>query len=193
MEDTLLINQIDQAKALFKPIRIDILKLLTEPRTCPELGEVFSASPQKIYYHIKALEKAGLVVKVREERVRGIMQGYYQAAANSYWLSPGMVAELGGTKQTQDQMSLSYLLALAGDIQKDVAALIQSKDQTPTLGVSAQIELADQDQRAAFMTELQETLQALAQKYGRKDIDDEIQAGQVFQLALAAYPQPPAE
>jgi DNA-binding transcriptional ArsR family regulator len=46
---------------LLKPIRLEILKRLDEPRTCPELADYFDETPQKVYYHVKALEHAGLV------------------------------------------------------------------------------------------------------------------------------------
>ena len=61
MKNSIYIESIEQAKLLLKPERVALLKALAEPRTCPDLGEQFGQSPQKIYYHIKALEKAGLV------------------------------------------------------------------------------------------------------------------------------------
>ena len=87
MQNVLYIEDVNQAMALLKPIRLEILKRLGEASTCPELAEYFDESPQKIYYHVKALESAGLVQKVEERRVRGIVEGHYQATANAYWLA----------------------------------------------------------------------------------------------------------
>ena len=88
MQDVLYIEDVNQAMTLLKPIRLEILKRLDEPRTCPELAEYFDETPQKIYYHVKALESAGLVEKVEERRVRGVVEGHYQASAHAYWLAP---------------------------------------------------------------------------------------------------------
>src|SRR5258706_587200 len=88
MLPVLYIESVDQATALLKPRRIELLKRLDQPRTCPQLAAEFGESAQNIYYHIKALEQAGLVEKVGERRVRGTVEGPYQARALAYWLSP---------------------------------------------------------------------------------------------------------
>jgi len=192
MEDLLYIQEVEQAKALLKPVRMEILTHLAEPGTCTQLAEIFGESPQKIYYHVKILEKAGLVEKVEERRVRGTVEGIYQAKARSYWLSPEMVAKTGGPRKAREQMSLGYLLSLAEELQADIAALAsQSDDETPALGLSTQIELAEDDQRAAFMQDVQSMFQALAVKYGRtEDTSASEDEGQIYRLKLACYPPP---
>ena len=77
-----------------KPRRVEILRLLSEPRTCTELGANLGDSPQKVYYHVKRLQKAGLVDLVQERRVRGITEGIYRATAHTYWLSPEIVGRM---------------------------------------------------------------------------------------------------
>src|SRR5215218_8426464 len=112
MQDVLYIEDVDKAMALLKPIRLEILKRLDEPRTCPELADYFDETPQKVYYHVKALENARLVDKVAERRVRGVVEGHYQASARAYWLAPQLVSQIGGARGAQDQMSLRVLLDL---------------------------------------------------------------------------------
>jgi DNA-binding transcriptional ArsR family regulator len=187
METSFSINNLDQASALFKPIRLEILGQLAQPRTCSELAEVFGTSPQKVYYHIKVLQEAGLVNKVKEERVRGIMEGYYQAAARSYWLSPEMVGKLGGAQQARQNISLGNLLGLAEQLHSEVASLAPTEDEVPTVGLSAQIELRRGEDRQAFLEELQQAVQNLAEKYGNAQ---EGTGGETFRLMLACYPRP---
>lgn len=186
-----LIKNIHQASALLKPYRLEIMKMLDEPRTCSQLAEVFSDSPQKIYYHIKILEKAGLVKKVDQRQVRGIIESFYQAAATSYWLSPEVVGELGGSQQAKSKLSLHYLLDMAEQVHNEVGQLAQrNEEEPPTLGVSAQIELRSGNEREAFMAELQAAVQSLAEKYGRIQSDQPGSIPETFQLMLACYPQP---
>ena len=52
MQDVFYIEDVDQAMTVLKPIRLELLKQLDEPRTCPELGDYFDMSAQKIYYHV---------------------------------------------------------------------------------------------------------------------------------------------
>lgn len=201
MQNLLYIQDIDQAAALFQPLRVQLLKQMVEPRSCNDMAEVVGESPQKVYYHVKILERAGLVEKTSEQRVRGIMQGFYQAKARAYWLSPHIVGRLGGRRRTQDQMSLGFLLSLAEELQTDVAALAQhpvghlrqEREEVPSLGLSAQITLRDGNERAAFMQEVQSLFQALARKYGRQSPDPAVEADDhTFQLMLACYPKPAA-
>lgn len=123
MQDVRYIEEIEQALALLKPQRLEILKRLAEPRTCPELAAIFDDSPQKIYYHVKALEAAGLADKIAERRVRGTVEGIYQARARSYWLAPSLVGQIGSPAQARDQASLRVLLALAEAVTDDVGKL----------------------------------------------------------------------
>jgi DNA-binding transcriptional ArsR family regulator len=192
MQDICYIETVDQAKALLKPERIELLQRLDEPRTCPELAEAFGGSPQKIYYHVKALEKAGLVEKVGEKRVRGAVEGFYQARARSYWLAPALAKSVGGRRLSRDQASLRFLLSLVEQVAEDVGRLGQASEAgqaVPSLALSAQVHLPDGERRAAFLIEVQAAFQDLASKYGLPAGDGgESGPGETFRLALACYP-----
>ena len=192
MQDVFYIEDVDQAMTVLKPIRLELLKQLDEPRTCPELGDYFDMSAQKIYYHVKALEKAGLVEKVEENRVRGVVEGYYQAKARSYWLAPQLVGKVGGTKMTQDQVSLRVLLDLAEEVHDDIGKLghkSESGKHVPSMSLSAHIHLPDTSRRQAFLEELQDIFQSLARKYGIPEDEVAITDGQGFRLILMCYPK----
>ena len=195
MQDVLYIESVEQAATLLHPFRIDLLQQMVEPRTCPELGAAFDMSAQKIYYHIKALEKADLVEKVSENRVRGVVEGVYQAKARSYWLAPKLVGLIGGEQATKDQTSLRFLLMLAEEMHEDIGHLGQKSEigvDIPSLGLSAHIYLPDGSRRAAFLEDVQTVFQALARKYGipADEMGEEL-AGKAFRLILASYPKEP--
>jgi DNA-binding transcriptional ArsR family regulator len=189
MQDVYYIEDVDQAMVLLKPIRLEILRRLGEPHTCDELAEVFDDSAQKIYYHVKALQEAGLVDKVSEKRVRGTVEGHYQAKARSYWLAPTLVGKVGSPQQARDQASLRVLLQLAEDVIEDTARLgsaSESGQTVPSLSLSAQIHLTDANRRAQFLQELQSIFQTLALKYG---VAEEADESANFRLVLMCYPK----
>ena len=97
-QDVLLVDSVDQAAILLKPLRVAMLRQMDEPCTCPELAARFDETPQKIYYHVKTLERAGLVERTGERSVNGIAEGFYRARAQSFWLSPRLVRSLGGRR-----------------------------------------------------------------------------------------------
>lgn len=174
-----------EASLLLKPLRLEILRSLATPRTCAELAQALGESPQNIYYHVKRLESAGLVDKVAEQRVRGVMQGIYQATANSYWLSPRLAGRLGGGKPARDQMSLANLLFLAEEVHSDVGSLLEERPNSPSLGVSGQVQLSGPEERSAFLEELQQALQTIAGKYGVGSTE----SGETYRLVVACYPR----
>jgi DNA-binding transcriptional ArsR family regulator len=180
MRDVLYLEQIEQAEALLKPQRIEVLRQLAEPRSCTEVAGELDQTPQRVYYHVKRLLEAGLVRQVAERRVRGIHEGIYQATARSYWLSPALVGRIG-LRQAHDQLSLGYLVELMEDVQADIAALDLTRPDLPSVGISGEIRIRP-EQRAAFLDELQRTLQDLFTRYGGSD-------GDAFRLAVACYPK----
>lgn len=192
MRDVMLIESTEQAGALLSPLRMQLLKLAGEPRTCTEFAESLGESPQKIYYHVKVLERAGAIEKVEERRVRAIPEGLYRATARSYWLSPSLVGRIGGARQSRDQMSLGFLLSLAEELQAEVGRLAQEGGDIPSLGFSAQVRLAKPADRDAFLHDVQEAIQSIATKYGAispppRQADA---TPDTFQLILACYPRP---
>ena len=61
MRDVVYLDQIEQAEALLKPRRIEVLRQLAEPRLCTEMAVQLDQAPQRVYYHVKRLQEAGLV------------------------------------------------------------------------------------------------------------------------------------
>jgi len=194
MQDVCYIEDLDRAMTLLKPQRLEILRRMDTHRTCPELADYFGESAQKVYYHVKALETARLVEKVEEKRVRGAVEGYYQASARSYWLAPTLVGQIGTSTQARDQMSLRVLLGLAEEVIEDTGKLGSASalgTDVPSLSLSAHIHLPDARRRAEFLTEVQAAFQQLAIKYGLPENKDPVITDeQGFRLVLLCYPKP---
>ncbi len=64
MRDVVYLDQIEQAEALLKPQRIEVLRQLAEPRSCTEVAVELDQTPQRVYYHVKRLVDASLVSQV---------------------------------------------------------------------------------------------------------------------------------
>ncbi|MGI5212904.1 helix-turn-helix domain-containing protein [Plantactinospora sp. CA-290183] len=180
MREVMYLEQIEQAEALLKPQRIEVLRQLAEPRTCTEVATRLDQTPQRVYYHVKRLVEAGLVEQVSERKVRGIHEGIYQASASSYWLSPRLVGRIG-LRRTQDELSLGYLLDLMEEVQADIGALDRTAPELPSLGVSGEIRVPA-EHRQQFLDDLRTALQDLFTRYGGAE-------GDAFKLAVACYPK----
>lgn len=185
MREVQYLDRLEQAEALLKPQRIEVLRLLAEPRSCTEVALLLDQTPQRVYYHVKRLVDADLVTLVSERKVRGIHEGVYRASAHSYWLSPRLVGRVG-QRASRDKLSLGHLLDLMEEVQADVAALDETAGgeeapHLPSLGVSGEIRVRP-ERRQEFLDDLKNTLQDLFTRYGGTE-------GDAFKLAVACYPQ----
>lgn len=189
MEEILYLDEMEQASALFKPQRVDVLRQLDEPRTCTEVAARLNQTPQWVYYHVSRLVNVGLVTRVSERQAHGIHEGIYQAKARSYWLSSRLIGRIGGRNE-QDSLSFRYLLDLIEEVQDDVAAVAATATSglaadLPSIGVSGEVRVRP-EHRHVFLSDLRVALQDLFTRYGGAE-------GDAFKLALACYPQCPRE
>ena len=70
--------------ALLSKESLKILEELKEPQCPKDLAKKLKMHEQRLYYHIRKLEKAGFIDVVREESVRGVMKKYYALKAESF-------------------------------------------------------------------------------------------------------------
>jgi DNA-binding MarR family transcriptional regulator len=67
-----------QLKVALSPLAWNILKILVEGPNYPkEIGNRLKMNEQKIYYHVRNLEKVGLIEKAKEEKKQGALAKFY--------------------------------------------------------------------------------------------------------------------
>src|SRR3954453_6620842 len=76
---------LEQMRALSHPLRVRLLELFAEgPRTTKQAAEALGESPTKLYHHVAALERAGLV-RLRETRQnRGTTEKYFEGTESQF-------------------------------------------------------------------------------------------------------------
>jgi DNA-binding transcriptional ArsR family regulator len=87
------VGGLDQVRALAHPLRLRLLELFVrQPMTTKQAAEALGEPPTKLYHHVGALERAGLV-RLRETRQnRGTTEKYFEAAARRVEASPAAAA-----------------------------------------------------------------------------------------------------
>src|SRR5918911_4313495 len=78
-----------ELRALAHPPRLRMLELFAEaPRTTKQVAELLGQPTTRLYHHVAALERAGLLV-LRETRPnRGAVEKWYEAAARQMGTPP---------------------------------------------------------------------------------------------------------
>lgn len=104
MEETFVIKNVGQLRILSDPLRIRIIHLTREePLTATQIAELLGETPQKIYYHLVELEKAGLVQMVEARQKGNLVEKYYQAVAEAFIADPAVFGTGGEGVETYCQ------------------------------------------------------------------------------------------
>src|SRR5215216_4973503 len=115
MHDVAVIDDPAAAEASLDPIRARLLAELAEPGSASTLGARVGLSRQKANYHLRALERHGLVELVEERRKGNCTERVLQATAASYVISPTALSAVAPDPSREpDQRSARWLLAVAG-------------------------------------------------------------------------------
>jgi DNA-binding transcriptional ArsR family regulator len=79
------LESIEQLRAIADMLRLRIIDLLQgQPMTVTQLGDVLGVAPAKAHYHVRELEKVGLLELVETREKGGILEKYYQPIARSF-------------------------------------------------------------------------------------------------------------
>lgn len=192
-EDLLIIQGREQAVALLHPERSRLLGGLAEPRSASGLARYLGLPRQRVNYHIRTLEAAGLVHLVAERRVGNCMERVVQRSARSYLISPEVLGALGGGPETvRDRFSSSFLVAALARGIRDVALLRGLADRVrkrfATFSLQTEVGFASARERAAFLDDLGNAVVSLAAQYPV----DLAGKRRKFRLLLGFHPTPPA-
>ena len=79
---SLTLSDLHQVKVLADPLRMRILEeLCTAERTTKQVAQRLGEKPTKLYHHVEALERVGLIRLARTRQNRGTIEKYYMAVA----------------------------------------------------------------------------------------------------------------
>jgi DNA-binding transcriptional ArsR family regulator len=85
MKDIMVINDYKQLKALSDPFKSELMfRLINKSFTGQQLSEIYNLSRSRIHYHLRELEKVGLIKIVKTEEKNGIVQKFYQSVAKGF-------------------------------------------------------------------------------------------------------------
>ncbi len=80
--DILVVDHPEDLRLIFSEKHNRILKLIMENElSISDIARALNVNPGSVHYHLKELEKHGLVRQVREEVKGGIVKKYYRSAA----------------------------------------------------------------------------------------------------------------
>lgn len=174
MHEVSAIDDPAAAEASLDPIRARLLAELAEPGSASTLATRVGLTRQKTNYHLRELERHGLLTLVEERRKGNCTERVLQATAASYVISPSALSAVAPDPSHQpDQRSARWLLAVAARLVQEVGELIGRSSAAgkplATLGIDSEVRFASAKDRAAFAVELAETVNGLVARYHQEN------------------------
>jgi DNA-binding transcriptional ArsR family regulator len=177
------------AEASLDPVRARLLAELAEPGSAAGLAEKVGLPRQNVNYHLKALERHGLVELVDERRKGNVTERVLRATAASYVISPTALAALQpDPSRSPDRLSARWMIALASRLVRDVGELLvgaaKARKRLATFAMDGEVRFASARDRAAFAEELAAAVTSLIGKYH----DESADGGRSHRVIVAVHP-----
>jgi DNA-binding transcriptional ArsR family regulator len=184
-----ILQSLSSAAAVLDGTRLQILAGLREPGSAAGVARALGLPRQRVGYHVRALEKEGLLERVGERRTRGTVEHLLQATARSYVVSPEALGQLGATRaEVQDRFSSAYQVAAAARTVRDLAILqvgaTMAGKRLPTLTLETEVRFTSPEAQRAFARELTDAVMDLAARYHQAHAPE----GRTFRFLLAGHP-----
>jgi DNA-binding transcriptional ArsR family regulator len=189
MLDVTVIDDPAAAEASLAPSRARLLAELAEPASATMLAARLGLARQKVNYHLRALERHGLVELVAERRKGNVTERLLRATAAAYVISPAALAAVApDPASAPDRLSARWLLALAAQLVRDVGDLITGATRAgkplATFAIDATVRFASAADRAAFADELASATTTLVGRYH----DETAPGGRDHRVVVALHP-----
>jgi len=170
MLDVAVIDDPAAAEVSLDPVRARLLAELAEPASATMLAARVGLPRQKVNYHLRALERHGLVELVEERRKGNFTERVLRATAASYVISPAVLRAVEPDPgRAPDRVSAAWLLAVASRLVRDVGDLIggaaRARRRVATFALDGELRFASAAERAAFAEELAGAVADLVARY----------------------------
>jgi DNA-binding transcriptional ArsR family regulator len=187
VEHIRVLSEAAAVEVALDPIRASILDALAEPGSAASIAATVGLTRQKVNYHLKALEAHGLVEPAGERAWGGITERYVRRSAQHFVVAPEVLqGRVPDPNQVADRLSAAYLIAVNARTVSEVASIatgVAAGKRIPTLTLDTVIGFRSAEDRAAFASELQSAIAALATRYHHDD-------GRPHRLTVSSYPRP---
>ncbi|MEU1286227.1 helix-turn-helix domain-containing protein [Kitasatospora sp. NPDC005856] len=194
MLEVAVIEEPAAAQASLDPMRSRLLAALAEPGSAAMLATRLGLPRQRVNYHLKELERHGLVELAEERRKGSVTERVYRATAATYVISPGVLAAVSpDPAHSPDQLSARWLLALGSRLVQEVGSLLtgasRARQRAAAFGIDAQVRFASAADRAAFAEELAQSVAALVGRYH----DESAPGGRNHRVVVGVHRIPAAQ
>jgi len=174
------IENIEQLRAIADMLRLRIIELLqSKQMTVTQLGEELGEAPAKVHYHVRELEKVGLLRLVETREKGGILEKYYQPVAREISVEKSL---LSAPPDEALAMTGTVLNQIKDGFQRAFRLALEQKDMKPrmTLGFTRMYVTAEEQEQLC-----KQIMELIKPYENRRGVEGELEV----QSSLVIYPQ----
>lgn len=187
-----LVDEPDRLRSALGPLRRVLLERLREPASATELAAGLGLPRQRVNYHVRALERDGLVELVQERRRRGCTERVLRATADAFVVDPQVLAGPAPAPSSslteRDRFAAEHLMraatATVQEVGRMTAAAHQAGRRLLTFTLEAELLFAAPADVHRFTGELAQALTELAERYATSD------GGRPYRVVIGGHPAP---
>jgi DNA-binding transcriptional ArsR family regulator len=179
----------DAAEVALNPMRQRVLGALFDGDSAAGVGRRLGLPRQQVNYHLRELERVGLVREIEQRKRGNCMERVLRACARSWTISPAALGPLGvSPAEARDRFSWATLVHAAARIVRDLGVLRGRADAAgkhlATLTIETEVHIASAARLGEFRAACERAVAAIAAEYHDADAPD----ARVFRMVLASYP-----
>jgi DNA-binding transcriptional ArsR family regulator len=189
---SLTLTDLDQVRVLADPLRLRILEqLCVEARTTKQVAQRLGEKPTKLYHHVEALERVGLIRLVRTRQNRGTIEKYYLAVAREFRTDSRIFSPSdAGSEAKGDtlQAMISTVFASTADEMRGLVAQGQGRKGIEEKGILSYFEIRTDRKHGR---RIQERLTRLIKSFNETPKGGGTLGRKRYRFTLAFYPIEP--
>ncbi len=183
-----VLTDLEQIRVLADPLRIRMLELLCdEELTTKQVARKLDEKATRLYHHVEALERVGLIRLTRTRQNRGTIEKYYIGVAKAFRADAQAFMGQAGTEETGEALE-AMVGTITDTVSREVRQLIKNSGGAELLeddGLLSFIEInTGQDEIDKLQKKLKRTVMKLADDAAVEPAEGDRR----YRLLVAYYP-----
>ncbi|WP_214107117.1 winged helix-turn-helix domain-containing protein [Acrocarpospora catenulata] len=185
MAELALVDEPERVRVALSPPRRRILERLREPASAAQVAAELGLPRQRVGYHFKVLEQAGLIELVEERPRRGCVERLMRATASAFLVDPGVLNET--FTAIADRHAAEHLVEVAAGTVREVARMSANAERQGvrllTFTLEAEVRFAEPGDVHEFTDQLAAAVAEVAARF-------DTPGGRRYRLVAGGHPAP---
>jgi len=189
LPESYTLTDLEQVKVLADPLRVRLMEAFCLERTTKQVADMMGEKSTKLYHHVEALEKVGLIHLTRTKQNRGTLEKYYQAVARSFRADASLF--LGADQKAPVTNALETMLSnMLDSVSSELRELLHAGEGEERFKEEGLLTYSEVQGTDADIRKIQRRLERLMkslteQDPGEEELPDDLRR---YRLMLAFYP-----